>query len=179
LKDLLQDIIVGSGDAETLERSINKLLSGNKQTLSLAESCTGGNISKKITAEPGASQFLRGAIVAYSSNIKKKILKVPSEIIDKYSVVSEQVASEMALQCQSLFETDYAIATTGNAGPTADNTDKSVGVVFIAIASPTGVFTQEFFFGQPREKVIERASMKALELLRKEILKNNQNSLPD
>jgi len=85
----------------------------------------------------------------------------------------------MALQCQKLFETEYAIATTGNAGPTADKTDKSVGVVFIAIASPSGVFTQEFFFGQPREKVIERASMKALELLRKEILKNNQNSLSD
>ncbi len=177
LKDLLQDIIVGPGDEETLERSINKLLSENKQTLSLAESCTGGNISKRITAEPGASRFLRGAIVAYDGDIKKKILKVSSEIIDKYSVVSAQVASEMALQCQRLFETDYAIATTGNAGPTTDKTDKSVGVVFIAIATPTKVFTQEFFFGQPREKVIERATMKALEMLRKEILKNNENSL--
>jgi len=177
LKDLLQDIIIGSGDEETLERSINKLLSNNKQTLSLAESCTGGNISKKITAQPGASQFLRGAIVAYDADIKKKILKVSSEIIDKYSVVSEQVASEMALQCQRLFETDYAIATTGNAGPTTDKTDKSVGVVFIAIATPARIFTQEFFFGQPREKVIERSTMKALEMLRKEILKNNENSL--
>ena len=155
------------------------ILSENKQTLSLAESCTGGNISKRITAEPGASRFLRGAIVAYDGDIKKKILKVSSEIIDKYSVVSAQVASEMALQCQRLFETDYAIATTGNAGPTTDKTDKSVGVVFIAIATPTKVFTQEFFFGQPREKVIERATTKALEMLRKEILKNNENSLSD
>ena len=85
----------------------------------------------------------------------------------------------MALNAQKLFQSDYAIATTGNAGPTTDKTDKSVGVVFIAIASPRGVFTQEFFFGQPSEKVIERASMKALELLRKEILKNNENSLSD
>jgi len=100
-------------------------------------------------------------------------------MIEKYSVVSSEVAREMASGCQKLFESDYAIATTGNAGPTTDKTDKTVGDVFIAIATPSGIFVHEFSFGKPREKVIERASVKALELLRKEILKNNENSLSD
>lgn len=179
LKLLVEDLIVGTEDEESLELSINKLLRLNNQTLSLAESCTGGNISKKITAEAGASQFLRGAIVAYNADIKKRILGVPAEMINSYSVVSAEVAVEMARRCQLLFKTEYAIATTGNAGPTTDDTDKTVGVVFVAIASPRGVFVEEFSFGKPREKVIERASVKALELLRKEILKNNGNSLSD
>ena len=144
LKILVEDLIVGSGDEESLEVSINKLLRGYNQTLSLAESCTGGNISKKITAEAGASQFLRGAIVAYNADIKMKILEVPKEMIEKYSVVSSEVAREMASGCQKLFESDYAIATTGNAGPTTDKTDKTVGDVFIAIATPSGIFVHEF-----------------------------------
>jgi nicotinamide-nucleotide amidase len=78
----------------------------------------------------------------------------------------------MALGIQQKYKTDYAVATTGNAGPTTDLTDKTVGTVFIAVATPNTVFSLEFFFGKPREKVIERASTKALELLMKEILKN-------
>ncbi len=83
----------------------------------------------------------------------------------------------MATRCKDLLHTDFAIATTGNAGPTTDKTDKTVGVVFIAIATPNEVLVKEFYFGQPREKVIERSSVKALEMLRKEILKNTENSL--
>jgi nicotinamide-nucleotide amidase len=179
LKVLVQDLIVGPDDEESLELSVNKLLSEKNQTLSLAESCTGGSISSRITAEAGASKFLKGTIVAYNVAIKKKILHVPEETIQRYSVVSSEVAREMAMRCQILFESDYAIATTGNAGPTTDKTDKTVGVVFIAIATPSRIVVEEFFFGKPREKVIERASVKALELLRKEILKNNENSLSD
>ena len=118
-------------------------------------------------------------MVAYSAEVKKNLLGVDEELINKHSVVSEEVAIEMALQCQKLFDTDYAVATTGNAGPTTDETDKSVGVVFIGIATPTGVYAEEYFFGKPRGKVIERASVKSLELLRKEILKNSVNSLSD
>ncbi len=179
LKMQIEDIIVGEEDDTTLALSVNRLLRAHQQTLSLAESCTGGDISKKLTAEPGASQFLKGGVVAYNAEIKKKLLHVSEALIKRFTVVSAEVAREMALECQKLFETDYAVATTGNAGPTIDNTDKTVGVVFIAIASPKGVEVKEFFFGKPREKVIERASMKALELLRKEILKNNKNSLSD
>jgi nicotinamide-nucleotide amidase len=87
-------------------------------------------------------------------------------------VVSKEVAEQMAISARIQLHTDYAIAVTGNAGPTKDNTDKSVGVVFIAIATPKAIIVEEFNFGEPREKVIRRTVNKALEILRKEIQKN-------
>lgn len=179
LQAIIGDIIVGFEEKDTIEVAINKLLTESRQTLSIAESCTGGEISKMITSVAGASCFFKGALVAYSSDIKQELLHVSKMTIDKYSVVSEEVVQEMALNCKEIFKTDFAIATTGNAGPTTDKTDKSIGVVFIAIASDSGVFVEEFNFGQPRGKVIERASVKSLEMLRKEILKNSTNSLLD
>ncbi|WP_457617921.1 competence/damage-inducible protein A [Lutibacter sp.] len=172
LTKLIPDIIVGFEDNETLEVVIGELLTRKKQTLATAESCTGGNIAKKITSIAGSSNYFVGSIVAYHASVKINELDVDRELITKYSIVSSQVAEAMAKGIQQKFNTSYAIATTGNAGPTVDNTDKTVGTVFIAIATPTTVFSEEFFFGKPREKVIERASNKALELLRKEILKN-------
>ncbi|AMC10432.1 damage-inducible protein CinA [Lutibacter profundi] len=172
LTKLIPDIIVGFEDGETLEFIIGKLLTSKKQTLSTAESCTGGNIAKKITSIAGSSAYFMGSIVAYHASVKINELNVDRELITKYSVVSSQVAEAMVKGIQQKFKTSYAVATTGNAGPTTDITDKTVGTVFIAIATPTMLFSKEFFFGKPREKVIERASNKALELLRKEILKN-------
>ncbi|WP_299526750.1 competence/damage-inducible protein A [uncultured Lutibacter sp.] len=169
---LIPDIIVGFEENETIEAVLGKLLTDKKQTLATAESCTGGSIAKKITSIAGSSSYFVGSIVAYHPSIKIQELNVDEELITKYSVVSAQVAEAMAKGIQQKFNTTYAIATTGNAGPTADKTDKTVGTVFIAIATPTTIFSEEFFFGKPREKVIERASNKALELLRKEILKN-------
>ena len=108
------------------------------------------------------------------SVLKRKLLGVLPSTIEKYSVVSAEVAKEMALGIKKLFKTDFAIAVTGNAGPTTDKTDTKVGIVFIAIATPNNVYVEEFNFGQPREKVIQKASIKSLELLRKELLKNTQ-----
>ena len=172
LQKLIGDIIVGYEENESLEAVIGKLLKEKKSTLATAESCTGGNIAKMITSIPGSSNYFVGSVVAYQAAIKIKELQVAEALITNYSVVSSQVAEAMAKGIQQKFKTDYAIATTGNAGPTTDLTDKTVGVVYIAIATPTGVFSEEFSFGKPREKVIERTSNKALELLRKEILKN-------
>ena len=172
LAKLIPDIIVGFDENETIEAVIGQLLIERKQTLAVAESCTGGNIAKIITSVPGASNYFVGGIVAYSKMIKIKELQVDEKTIAENTVVSAQVAEAMAKGIQQKYHTDYAVATTGNAGPTADETDKSVGTVFIAIATPTTIFSEEFFFGKPREKVIGRASNKALELLRKEILKN-------
>ena len=174
---LVKDIFIGFEEDGAMEAVIQQLLVDHKQTLSTAESCTGGNIAKMITSVAGASQFFSGSVVTYSAKAKKEILKVSSKTIEKYSVVSKQVAKEMAVNCKKLFDTDYAIATTGNAGPTTDKTDKTVGIVFIALATPDRVLVEEFNFGQPREKVIQRASVKSMELLRKEILKNTINSL--
>ncbi|MHB1197179.1 MAG: competence/damage-inducible protein A [Lutibacter sp.] len=172
LVKLIPDLIVGFEENETIEVVIGQLLTEKKQTLALAESCTGGNIAKMITSVAGASNYFVGGIVAYSKIVKMMELNVSEKTIAKNTVVSAQTAEAMARGIQQKYQTDYAIATTGNAGPTADETDKTVGTVFIAIATPTTVFSEEFFFGKPREKVIARASNKALELLRKEILKN-------
>ncbi|UMB54319.1 competence/damage-inducible protein A [Lutibacter sp. A64] len=169
---LIPDLIVGVEDSQTIEVAVGKLLKAKKQTLAVAESCTGGEISKMLTAIPGASSYFLAAVVAYQAKVKISELNVDKNLIERFSVVSAEVAEAMAIGVQQKFKSDYAIATTGNAGPTADLTDKTVGTVFIAIATPTGVFSKEYFFGQPREKVIGKASNKALELLRKEILKN-------
>lgn len=171
LVKLIPEIIVGFEDSETIEVAIGKLLTKNKQTIATAESCTGGNIAHKITSVPGASAYFIGSIVSYNVAIKLNELKIDKEIIVKHSVVSAEVATAMAESIQQKFKTDYAIATTGNAGPTTDETDKTVGTVFIAIATPKGIITKEFYFGKPREKVIERATNKALEMLKEEILK--------
>ena len=169
---LIPDIIIGFENGETIELAIGKLLKAKKQTLAVAESCTGGVISQMLTAIPGASAYFIGGIVAYQASIKISELNVAKELIEQFSVVSSEVAEAMAIGIQQKFKSNYAIATTGNAGPTTDLTDATVGTVFIAIATPTRVFSEKHFFGKPREKVIERASNKALELLRKEILKN-------
>ncbi len=172
LTTLVSDIIVDLEEDISLEAAIGKLLIKNKKTVATAESCTGGAIAKMITTVPGASAYFIGSIVSYNERIKTDVLSVSQATINEHSVVSKAVAEEMALGIQQLYKTDYAISVTGNAGPTKDKTDTSVGIVFIGIATPKAVFVEEFNFGQPREKVIERASVKALELLRKEILKN-------
>jgi nicotinamide-nucleotide amidase len=172
LKVLISDIIIGFDEGESIEVVIGKLLQEKKQHLAVAESCTGGNISKKITLIPGASNYFIGGIVAYTASLKINELNVDAQLIKKHSVVSSQVVEAMAVGIQQKYNTHYAIATTGNAGPTTDLTDESVGTVFIAIASPKGVYSEKYYFGQPREKVIERATIKALEMLQKEILKN-------
>lgn len=169
---LLEDIAIGYEDETTLVQQIAKLFIKKGKTLSIVESCTGGKIAEMITAEPGVSAFFKGSMVAYATNIKSSVLGVDEKLIKKYSVVSNEVAGAMAIQSNKVFETDYAISTTGNAGPKKGDADDEVGTVCISIASPAGVFTEKFDFGQPRERVIGKASFKALELLQKEILKN-------
>lgn len=123
-----------------------------------------------MVAVPGSSSYYKGSIVAYSEEAKINLLNVSAEIIKEHSIVSKQVALAMAKGVKNKLKTDYAIAVTGNAGPTQDKTDKSVGVVFIAFVSDNEKFVREFDFGQPREKVINRTVSKALEILQKEIL---------
>lgn len=172
LKPLIGDIILGYDEEETIEVVLTRALSEKYLTLATAESCTGGKIAQLISSVPGASACFNGGIVAYSNQIKIDVLKVNSDTIRQFSVVSKEVAKEMALNCRSIFNTDYAIATTGNAGPTKGNSEAEIGTVFIAIATPNEVFVEEFNFGQPREKVMDRAVNKALEWLYKEISKN-------
>ena len=171
LDAIIHDIIVGYEENETIETVIGKLLSKENKTISTAESCTGGRIASLLSSVPGSSSYFKGSVVSYATETKVNVLGISQDLIDQFSVVSAEVASAMALRVKDLLKTDYALATTGNAGPSKGDSDAEVGTVFIALATPSGVITEEFNFGQPREKVIDRASVKSLEILQKEILK--------
>lgn len=168
----IEDIFVGFEEEESIQTIIGKKLTEQSKTLSVAESCTGGKIAELITENSGASAYFKGSIVSYATQAKNEVLNIPADIINKYSVVSEQVAEAMAKNVQRLFKTDYAIATTGNAGPTKGDADAEVGTVYIAIATPNKVFSEKYNLGNSRIKVINKASNKAFEMLLKEIFKN-------
>jgi len=167
----IKDIFVGYEEDESLEVIIAKQLTVLGKTLATAESCTGGKIAELLTAIAGASNYFKGSVVSYATQSKIDVLHIPEKLIDQYSVVSSQVAEAMAASVRQLFNSDYAIATTGNAGPTKGDADAEVGTVFIAIASKSGVYSEQFNFGNHRTKVINRAANKAFEMLQKEILK--------
>lgn len=173
LYSLISNIITGQENGVSIEQHIGDLLKESKKTLSTAESLTGGKIASTLVSVSGSSEYFKGSFVVYSAEMKTNLLDVSKEIINEFSVVSAQVAIRMATKAREKATTDYTIAVTGNAGPTTDKTDTSVGVVFIAIASEKGVRCEEFNFGQPREKVINRTVNKSLEMLQEEILKNN------
>jgi nicotinamide-nucleotide amidase len=170
---LIQDIYIGFEDEETsIELKIGKQLTQLSKTLSVAESCTGGMIAERITANVGASAYFKGGIVSYATQTKINILEIPKELINQYSVVSTQVAEAMAKNVQKLFDTDFAIAVTGNAGPTKGDSNADVGTVYIAIANRHKAYSKEYNLGNHRLKVINKAANKAFEMLHKEISKN-------
>jgi len=171
LDAIIHDIIVGYEENETIETVVGKLLAKQNKTVSTAESCTGGKVASLLASVQGASAYFKGSVVSYATEAKVNVLGVPQDLIDQFSVVSAEVAAAMALNVKNILKTDYAIATTGNAGPSKGDSEAEIGTVFIALATPNGVITEEFKFGQPREKVIDRATIKSLEILQKEILK--------
>ena len=169
LYKILGKIIIGYETVNPIEKEIGKKLVNTNQTLGLAESLTGGLLSSRFTSHPGASNYFKGSLVAYSSSIKENILSVKSDTIKKYSVVSSQVANEMAVEAQNILDCDYAISTTGNAGPSKGDSDQPIGKIFISIATPINVKSYKFNFGQNREKNIHKTVNKALELLFSEL----------
>lgn len=171
LVPLIGDIVYGTEDEETIEELVAKLLVAAGKTLATAESFTGGKIASLLTAMPGASAYFKGSVVTYATETKISVLSVPEETIARYSVVSKEVAIAMASGVQKLLKTDFAIATTGNAGPTKGDSNAEVGTVFIAIASPNGIFVEKFHMGTHRERIVQKSVNKAFELLQKEIIK--------
>ena len=168
----IKDVFVGFEENGTIENVIGQRLTSLNKTIATAESCTGGKLAEKITSVPGASAYFMGSVVSYATQSKIDVLGIDKTIIDKYSVVSLQVVEAMAQKVQQLFNTDYAIATTGNAGPTKGDANAEVGTVCIAIATPDEVISEEFKLGNHRIKVINKAVHKAFEMLKKEIFKN-------
>jgi nicotinamide-nucleotide amidase len=172
LNELLSDISIGYEDQTSIQDQISVKLQKQHCFLSVVESCTGGAIAGEITILQGASSYYKGGMIAYATQIKTDVLGVDTAHIEKHSVVSLPVAEAMAVKSNIVFDTQYAIATTGVAGPKTTDSSARVGTVCIAIASPRGVFSEEFNFGNSRERVIKKATNKAFEMLLKEISKN-------
>jgi nicotinamide-nucleotide amidase len=148
------------------------MLLERNQTLTIAESCTGGYISHLITSVAGSSAYYKGSVIAYENEIKINQLNVNPDIIKTFGAVSLECAEEMAKGILKTFNTDYAIATTGLAGPTGETPDKPIGTVCIAIATKHEVQVQRFIFGNNRERNIRMAADMALSMLKKVIPKS-------
>ena len=174
LKKLIEDIYVGEEDDGPIESHVAKILRNNSKSISIAESITGGLISSRITSIPGVSKFYKGGVVAYSNEIKSSVLNIPNELIESNGVVSSKIAELMALNVKKIYKTDYSIATTGNAGPTTGDLISKVGDVYIAIATPEGIFVKFFKMGNHRERIIKKTTNKVFEILLK-VLKANKD----
>ncbi len=158
------------GDDEKLEVTIAKLLKDSNKNMATAESCTGGKIASLITSVPGSSQYFKGTVVAYANDIKNKVLGVSHEMINANGAVSQPVVEAMAQHVLKLFDTDYAIATSGIAGPDGGTPQKPVGTIWIAVASKNKVIAKKYTFNDNRERNILRSSITAMNELRKLIL---------
>ena len=153
-------------DEETLMASIGRRLMALNKTLSLAESCTGGNIGKLITSIPGSSAYFMGSVVSYDNSVKEKVLGVSRATLDTHGAVSEETVQEMLSGILRITGTHYAIAVSGVAGPGGGTEDKPVGTVYIGVAGPSVTEIKRYTFGQKRDTNIEYSSMYALHQLR-------------
>ena len=163
LKPLIAGNLIATEDLP-LETILGNLLKARHQTIATAESCTGGRLAAALNAQSGASAYYMGSVVAYDNTIKEQVLGVKHDTLEKYGAVSEQTVREMAEGVRALMNTDYAIATSGIAGPTGGTPDKPVGTVWIAWATPKGTTAECYHFGvaREREQITQRAVTAAL-----------------
>ena len=164
LKEILGDKVYSDHD-DTLEATVGRLLKASGQTLSAAESCTGGMISHLITSVPGSSAYYLGSVTSYAVSVKEKVLGVPAETVEEFGVVSSEVAAAMAEGVRRVTGSDYAVSTTGLAGPDGDAFNP-VGTVWIGVAGPRGTKTVKRLFKNDRKRNIERFAASALDALR-------------
>ena len=162
-------------DKETLEEIVFKLLLKRKETIAVAESCTGGGIGSKLTKIPGSSKIFHGGIIAYNNSIKQRLLGVPEEIINTYGAVSKPVVESMAKGVQKKFKVNWAISVSGIAGPTGGSKLKPVGLVNFCIKGPKTLITWEERFGsnKTREDIQKLSVLNALDRLRLSIIMAN------
>ena len=166
----IKDIFIGFEGETSLEEQIQNAFIEKKLTLAIAESCTGGEIAARLTKIPGASAYFKGSIITYQTETKLDLLAIPQELIQEHSVVSKEIVQAMASEAREKFNSNIAIATTGNAGPSKGDSSAEVGTVWIAIATAKEVFSEKFLFGKHRERVVQKAVNKALELLFKQLI---------
>ena len=157
-------------DKDTLQEIVGIQLRSRGATLFVAESCTGGTLARLLTSVPGSSDYLMGGLIAYNNQVKTDILQVDSGVIQQKNVVSKEVAEAMAAGARQRFGTDWAISTTGIAGPGGGTETHPVGLIYVAVAGPKGCKSIELRLGKRRESNMDMASFAGLNLLRKEIL---------
>jgi nicotinamide-nucleotide amidase len=174
LTEIIPNHIFGY-EEDTIAGNAGKILKNKGLTVSAAESCTGGNIAHLITANPGSSEYFKGGVVAYSNELKVKLLGIDPKIISKNGAVSKAVVEAMAAAARQLLNTNYAIATSGIAGPDGGTPEKPVGTVWISVAGDNSVVSKVYNFGNNRERNIIRASQTAINMLRLQLLKNGSN----
>ena len=161
LKQLVRDYLIAETD-EPIEVIVGNLLKARHQTIATAESCTGGKLASLLNKHAGSSAFYFGSIISYDNSVKEHLLNVPSEMIKTHGVVSEEVVCEMANNVRKQIGADFAIATSGIAGPSGGSKEKPVGTVWIAWATPNGTTAECFHLGKLREQITDRACTKAL-----------------
>jgi len=168
-KSIISQYIFGFG-SDTTESVLGALLRDRKQTLAIAESCTGGYLSHLVTSVPGSSDYYIGSTISYANDVKSRILDVDPKVIESKGAVSEEVAMAMAVGVRNKLGTTWSLSTTGVAGPGGGSKEKPVGTVWIGIAGPDKVFAKKFLFGNNRFRNIQMSSLYAFNLLRKELL---------
>ena len=161
LKGLVSDYLIADTD-EPLEVIVGNLLKARGATIATAESCTGGKLAALLNKHAGSSAFYWGSVISYDNSVKEHLLGVPQEMIKTHGVVSEEVVRVMAESVRKQIGTDYAIATSGIAGPTGGSKEKPVGTVWMAWATPEGTTAECFHLGKLREQITDRACTKAL-----------------
>jgi nicotinamide-nucleotide amidase len=164
--------LIYAENEESLEMVIGSLLTSKNGSLCTAESCTGGEVAHLITSVPGSSNYYRGSVIAYDNTVKIELLGVNEETIAKYGAVSEEVVREMAKGARARFNTGFALATSGIAGPGGGSDIKPVGTFWMAVASENGIVAEKRIFGNDRLTNIRRFSLAALNLLRLQIIKS-------
>ena len=173
MRERLRDYCFSSGDV-SMDEAVAELFRDRCLTLSLAESCSGGLIAKRITDIPGSSRYFSECVVTYSNEAKTRLLGVPAELLNRYGAVSSECASAMAKGVRLASGSDLGLAVTGIAGPEGGCDDKPVGTVFISLAAPDGCWTKRFHFCGNREEVRIMTAWTALDWLRRYLLKREQ-----
>jgi nicotinamide-nucleotide amidase len=159
------DEYIIAGDDISLAEVVGKTLADAGETVAVAESCTGGLLGGEFTSVSGSSAYFAGGVIAYSNEIKEKILGVEHQILIEHGAVSRETAEQMAQNVRSKFNVDYGISITGIAGPTGGTPDKPVGTVWIAVSSKEGNIAKKFNFGADRNVNRQRSVGAALNLL--------------
>ncbi len=172
LQSLVKEYMVTNED-EPIEKTTGWILEANNKTMCTAESCTGGYIAHLITSIPGSSAFYKGSVVSYANEIKKDLLGVEAETLQRVGAVSEEVVIQMAKGALAAMKTDYAIAVSGIMGPDGGSAEKPVGTVWVAIGSNQKVEAHKLSFRFDRMRNIQLTTANALNLLRKFILAGN------